>query len=172
MQRGKFSLKGDEIIQIFSPVLEEVIALVKGQISATKRKIKAVILVGGFGESAYLRKTLRAAVGSGIEILVAPNRSEFAVSSIWAVLTVARSWTAVVRGALMKGLVRAAPTAERVQVGSRSARKHYGHEAFSKYDASLGHSISRWYAYMPLCNFALMLETVNGIHTWAKIHQK
>ena len=46
----------------------------------------------------------------------------------------------------MKGLVRAAPTTERVQVGSRSARKHYGHEAYSKYDASLGHSISRWYA--------------------------
>ena len=74
MQRGKFSLKGDEIIQIFSPVLDEIIALVKGQISSTKRKIKAVILVGGFGESAYLRKSLRAAVGSGIEILVAPNR--------------------------------------------------------------------------------------------------
>ena len=74
VQRNKFSLKGDAIIQIFSPVLEEIIALVKGQISSTKRKIKAVILVGGFGESAYLRKALRTAVGSGIEILVAPNR--------------------------------------------------------------------------------------------------
>ena len=72
----------------------------------------------------------------------------------------------------MKGLVRAAPTAERVQVGSRSARKHYGHEAFSKYDASQGHLISRWYACMPLCTFALMFETVNGIHTWVKIRQK
>lgn len=72
----------------------------------------------------------------------------------------------------MKGLVRAAPTTERVQVGSRSARKHYGHEAYSKYDASLGHSMSRWYAYVPLCAFVLMFETVNGIHTWVKIHQK
>ena len=74
VQRNKFSLKGDEIIEIFSPVLEEIIALVKGQISSTPRKIKAIILVGGFGESAYLRKALRAAVGSGIEILIAPNR--------------------------------------------------------------------------------------------------
>ena len=71
----------------------------------------------------------------------------------------------------MKGLVRAAPTVERVQVGSRSARKHYGHEAYTKYDASQGHSASRWYAYMRLCCFALMSETANGIHTWVKIHQ-
>ena len=74
VQRNKFSLKGDEIIQIFSPVLAEIVALVKGQISSTKRKVKAAILVGGFGESEYLRKTLRAAVGSRIQILVAPNR--------------------------------------------------------------------------------------------------
>ena len=74
VQRSKFNLKGDQIIQIFSPVLDEIIALVKGQISSTKRKIKAVVLVGGFGESAYLRKALKASVSSSIEILVAANR--------------------------------------------------------------------------------------------------
>ena len=74
VQRNKFSLKGDAIIQIFSPVLAEIVALVKGQISSTKREIKAIILVGGFGESVYLRKALKAAVSSSIEILVAPNR--------------------------------------------------------------------------------------------------
>ena len=74
VQRSKFRLKGNEIIQIFRPVLDEIIALVQGQISSTKRKVKAIILVGGFGESAYLRKALKAAVGSNIEILVSPNR--------------------------------------------------------------------------------------------------
>lgn len=74
VKRSKFSLSGHDIVQIFSPVLEEVIALVKGQISSTKREVKAVLLVGGFGESAYLRKSLREAVGSKIEILVPPNR--------------------------------------------------------------------------------------------------
>ena len=74
VQRGKFSLKGDQVIKIFNPVLKEIIALVKDQVSATRQRPKAVILVGGFGESAYLRKALRTAVGSGIEILVAPNR--------------------------------------------------------------------------------------------------
>ena len=72
----------------------------------------------------------------------------------------------------MKGLVRAAPTAERVQVGSRSARKHYGQEAWTKYDASLGHSMIRWYAYMPLFTSALTFETVIGTHIWVKTHQK
>ena len=74
VKRGKFSLSGSEIVQIFSPVLDEVIALVTGQINSTEREVKAVLLVGGFGESAYLRKSLRHAVGSKVEILVPPNR--------------------------------------------------------------------------------------------------
>ena len=74
VRRGKFSLGGPEIVQIFSPVLDEVIALVNGQITSTKREVKAVLLVGGFGESAYLRESLREAVGSKVEILVPPNR--------------------------------------------------------------------------------------------------
>ena len=56
----------------------------------------------------------------------------------------------------MKGLVRAAPTVERVQVGSRSARKHYGYEASSRYNDSRGHLASRWYAYMLLGSVALI----------------
>lgn len=58
----------------------------------------------------------------------------------------------------MKGLVRAAPTVERVQVGSRSARKHYGYEVLRKFDPSQGHLASRWYAYMLHGSFALMLR--------------
>ena len=74
IKRGKFGLGGSEIVQIFSPVLDEVIALVNDQISSTQREVKAVLLVGGFGESAYLRTSLRKAIGSEIEILVPPNR--------------------------------------------------------------------------------------------------
>ena len=84
VRRGKFSLTGTEIVQIFSPVLNEVVALVKNQISSTEREVKAVLLVGGFGESAYLRASLRKAVGSRIEILVPPNRQVdiFLISTI------------------------------------------------------------------------------------------
>ena len=58
----------------------------------------------------------------------------------------------------MKGLVRAAPTIERIRVGSRSARKHYGYEVFDLYDASKGHLASRWYVYMLLGSFALIVR--------------
>lgn len=159
VHRGKFSLNGTQVAQIFKPVLDEIIALVKGQstflsfwlsvgdpqavsrgvfylgvlliinvcslqevksramlespyhlwpnmlwwqllpefspdmpfhvtyllvmtmltpksltVSSTKRTVKAVLLVGGFGESPYLRESLRSAVGSGIEVLVPTNR--------------------------------------------------------------------------------------------------
>ena len=58
----------------------------------------------------------------------------------------------------MRGLVRAAPTAERVRVGSRSARKHYGYEVSVKYDESKGHLASKWYAYMLHGSFVLMVR--------------
>ena len=38
------------------------------------------------------------------------------------------SWTAVVRGALMKGLASASPASAKVKICARSARKHYGFE--------------------------------------------
>ena len=74
VHRSKFTLQGDEIIEIFSEVIVEIITLVKGQIAATKTNVKAVLLVGGFGESPYLRKSIRAAVGCEVEVLVPANR--------------------------------------------------------------------------------------------------
>ena len=38
------------------------------------------------------------------------------------------SWTAVVRGALMKGLASASPASAKVKISARSARKHYSFE--------------------------------------------
>ena len=57
-------------------------------------------------------------------------------------------WTAVVRGALMKGLSFLSPTTERVKVHSRTARKHYGTEIMSRYDsAKHAKSTSFWDEY-------------------------
>ena len=39
---------------MFKPVLNEVLRLVTGQIKASKKDVKAVIMVGGFGQNAYL----------------------------------------------------------------------------------------------------------------------
>ncbi|MCJ1473625.1 hypothetical protein MMC13_002276, partial [Lambiella insularis] len=125
VRRGKFTMQGSDIVNVFAPVLREIIALVKGQISSTKRDVKAVLLVGGFGQSAYLRNSLRAALGPSTAVLAPPN-----------------GWTAVVRGALMKGLADGAPNLTRVTVDSRSARKHYGADSRVNYDKRI-HEKSR-----------------------------
>ena len=79
-------MKASEMKVIFDPVIDEVIALVKGQMSATKRATKAVLLVGGFGQNLYLKERLRASMSSAIEVRQPAN-----------------AWTAVVRGAVMVG---------------------------------------------------------------------
>ena len=45
---------------IFKEVVREVITLVEEQITSTKKKVRSVVLVGGFGESPYLRTKLKA----------------------------------------------------------------------------------------------------------------
>jgi len=116
VRRGKFKLGGSEVKKIFDPVVDEVVALVRGQISATNKKVKAVLMVGGFGQS-----------DSNIEVMQPPN-----------------GWTAVVRGALMKGLSQLEPDTERVKVDARTARKHYGTEIMSKYDSSKHAKSTSW----------------------------
>ncbi|MCJ1392989.1 hypothetical protein MMC18_005861 [Xylographa bjoerkii] len=76
VRRGRFILKGTDIVNIFGPVLPEIIALVKGQIASTRRHVKAVLLVGGFGQSVYLRESLRSALGTSTEVLSPPNGYE------------------------------------------------------------------------------------------------
>ena len=87
-----------------------------GQIEATKTVVKQVLLVGGFGQNAYLRDRIRAAIGT-VQIMQSPNR-----------------WTAVVRGALMKGLASTSPTFAKVGVSGRSARRYYGIASHKSFD--------------------------------------
>ena len=63
----------DRMSNIFNPVIRETIGLVKDQIRATRREITAVLLVGGFGRSGYLRESLRKELGSNIKVLVPQN---------------------------------------------------------------------------------------------------
>ena len=94
------------------------IKLVKEQIAAAKVSIKAVLLVGGFGASNYLKERLRGSIDPTIQIMQPPN-----------------AWLAVVHGAVMKGLAQDSPdklTMLRVQ--NRKGRKHYGTEWRVRYD--------------------------------------
>ncbi|MCJ1373868.1 hypothetical protein MMC20_005098 [Loxospora ochrophaea] len=139
IRRGKYRMTGAEVKKIFDP---EVIDLVLNQIEGTKEEVKAVLLVGGFGQNAYLRECIRGAIGE-IRVMQSPHGS---VIDFLLRVTSADyiRWTAVVRGALMKGLASISPTFAKVEVTSRSARKHYGTVLMSRYDGSK-HKRSRRY---------------------------
>ncbi|KAK4238359.1 chaperone protein DnaK [Achaetomium macrosporum] len=118
INRGRYALKVSDLRVIFEPVVQEVIKLVKDQITSSRVSIKAVLLVGGFGASIYLKERLRAAIDSKIHIMQPPN-----------------PWLAIVQGAVMKGLAQSAPeNLTLVSVQARKARKHYGIECKKPYD--------------------------------------
>lgn len=121
ISRGRFSLKASDLQGIFEPVVLEVISLVKEQIASSNVPIRAVLLVGGFGASNYLKERLRNAIDKKIQVMQPPN-----------------AWQAVVQGAVMKGLANSAPDdLTMVKIKNRKARKHYGTEWRSRYDEKL-----------------------------------
>ncbi|EFQ31525.1 uncharacterized protein GLRG_06814 [Colletotrichum graminicola M1.001] len=121
ISRGRFSLKASDLQTIFEPVVLECIKLVKDQITASNVPIRAVLLVGGFGASNYLKERLRNAIDKSIQIMQPPN-----------------AWQAVVQGAVMKGLAQVSPEhLTQVRIQNRKARKHYGTEWRTKYDVKL-----------------------------------
>ncbi|KAL8707785.1 MAG: hypothetical protein Q9220_007237 [cf. Caloplaca sp. 1 TL-2023] len=122
VRRATYRLRGADLHDIFEPVIRAVIDLVIKQIEASKVtqcNVNAVVMVGGFGANSYLCERLRQAVeGSGIQILKSPN-----------------AWTAVVRGALMKGLEEASLNGS--TVNGRVARNHYGTESAKEFDSTV-----------------------------------
>lgn len=127
IRRGKLRLSGAQVATIFEPVVKEVVALILGQLRATKTTPKAVLLVGGFGQSVYLRERIRHALPSSVSLMQPGN-----------------GWTAVVRGALIKGLAELSPSSSRVNIDSRIARKHHGISCSTKYNPTV-HDV--WRAY-------------------------
>lgn len=117
ISRGRFALKASDLQTIFEPVVLEVIRLVKDQISSSNVPIRAILLVGGFGASNYLKERLRNAVDKKIQIMQPPN-----------------AWLAVCHGAVLKGLSNCSDQFTLVKVKNRKARKHYGTEWRSRFD--------------------------------------
>ncbi|KAI9764080.1 MAG: hypothetical protein M1840_008884 [Geoglossum simile] len=107
------TLKGDILFRLFEPLVKEIRKLVQGQVKGVEDKrmrespsnakdVKAILLVGGFGESMYLRQYLETAH---------PNIGVFNAHD---------SWTAIVRGAVMSRLSHASV------ITSSVATRHYG----------------------------------------------
>jgi hypothetical protein len=70
IKRGILRLSGKDVSDIFEPVISEILKLVKDHIRATKKNVKEVLLVGGFGSNVYLRNRLQEEVGRAIEVKV------------------------------------------------------------------------------------------------------
>lgn len=62
IRRNKFQLTGSDLRTIFEPVVKEIKLHVMRQVDATETQgfsVKTVLLVGGFGQCAYLRDSIR-----------------------------------------------------------------------------------------------------------------
>lgn len=110
INRGKLVVPGQDMNGVFDEIISNIIPMIQAQIHKTpSRTVDYVLLVGGFGQSPYLRKKIQEAVNAGVEVLQPP-----------------KGWTAFVSGALMHGLRLHSPSSVRVRIGSRKARMSYG----------------------------------------------
>ncbi|OOF96507.1 hypothetical protein ASPCADRAFT_145022 [Aspergillus carbonarius ITEM 5010] len=109
VRRGRLRVSGREMKELFQPILEGVQDLVQRQVQASAKQVNAIFLVGGFGQSEYLRQYLEDAFSPQIGVFAPVD-----------------AWTAVVRGALAKALGEVSDTAFKASVESRKARENYG----------------------------------------------
>ncbi|KAL9087723.1 MAG: hypothetical protein Q9165_006490 [Trypethelium subeluteriae] len=111
LDSGFLVMTPEQVEAIFEPVIKEVEQLVEGQVEAIRENggvVKGIVLVGGFGQSNYLYQRLKAHFNS------APpppytERPTHQVADAGAHRTVEvmqplYAWTAVVRGAVLRGL--------------------------------------------------------------------
>ncbi|KAI7470725.1 actin-like ATPase domain-containing protein [Hortaea werneckii] len=109
IEDGYLCVNSKDVSQIFKPIVQEIIELIEGQVNNVHglgQKVNALILVGGFGGSEFLATCLRKRFSEReptIEVLQPAN-----------------AWTAVVRGAVLRGMEG------KELVLSRKARRHYG----------------------------------------------
>jgi hypothetical protein len=84
IHRGKLIVPGEEFKNLFKPVMDAVSKLVRKQLERFT-DTKAVILVGGFGGSEFLRNCIQEVVATNIAVLQPRD-----------------AWVAVVCGALLR----------------------------------------------------------------------
>lgn len=140
-----------DVAAIFKPVIDEVIGLVQSQVSSVTSKgdkVSSIILVGGFGQSLHLYAKLQQ------HFTAAPPppysvRPSHAVANAQSediqILQPLHAWTAVARGAALRGLELDPDSG---LVSSRRSRLHYGTAYATVFDP-VKHPSDRKY-YSPL----------------------
>lgn len=127
-------MSGEQIKEI-EPVVKEVCDLVHGQVEDLRARggvVSGIILVGGFGQSDFLYRRLKQHFGSAApppysERPTHANAGAAEESGSIDVMQPVYAWTAVVRGAVLRGL-------EGSMVISRKWRMHYGTSYATVYD--------------------------------------
>lgn len=145
MDCGFMVMSADEIKEIFAPVVKEVCDLVQGQVTGIRSKggiVSGIVLVGGFGQSDYLYRKLKTHFTSAAPPPYTERPTHGSVTALQEtssieVMQPVYAWTAVVRGAVLRGL-------EGNMVISRKARYHYGTSYATVYDEEK-HSVSERY---------------------------
>ncbi|KAF2994771.1 hypothetical protein E8E14_002828 [Neopestalotiopsis sp. 37M] len=146
LDSGFLVLTAAQIKEIFEPVVKEVCDLVQGQVNTVRGKgglVSGIVLVGGFGQSDYLYRRMKAHFTSAApppyteRPTHASSTASLSENGSIEVMQPMYAWTAVVRGAVLRGL-------EGNMVISRKARMHYGTSYATVYDESK-HSVSERY---------------------------
>ncbi|KAF8247626.1 actin-like ATPase domain-containing protein [Wilcoxina mikolae CBS 423.85] len=115
MRGGFLRVSRAEVKEIFEPIVRQVLELLGAQVlsvlKTTEKSVGAILLVGGFGSSEYLYRRILAWAGGSIPVLQPRN-----------------AWTAVVRGAIIRGL-------QGDTIAARLSRRFYGVVHDARYDA-------------------------------------
>ena len=145
LDSGFLSLTADQVKEIFEPVVKEVCDLVQGQVDVIRQRgsiVSGIVLVGGFGQSNYLFTRLKTHFNTNAPPPYSerPTHAQTLAMDVHGSLEVMQpvnAWTAVVRGAVVRGL-------EGSMVVSRKARMHYGTSYATVYDEDK-HRVSERY---------------------------
>lgn len=145
LEDGFLTMTPAQVKEIFEPVVKEVCDLVQGQVDTLRSKggiVSGIILVGGFGQSDYLYRRLKAHFTSAAPPPYSERPTHSSSSALQEygsieVMQPVYAWTAVVRGAVLRGL-------EGSMVISRKSRMHYGTSYATVYDEEK-HSVSERY---------------------------
>ncbi|GAB0136228.1 hypothetical protein EsDP_00004539 [Epichloe bromicola] len=118
LKRNRFTIsQADMTTRIFGPIMKDIVCLVQEQIAMVGDNVAAVVLVGGFGQSPFLKAEVKAALTRSIPVLHPDN-----------------GWIAVVKGAAIHGLGYYHPSLTQVKITSRIARRSYGTCLLAAYD--------------------------------------
>lgn len=145
LDSGFMVMTAAQVKDIFEPVVKEVCDLVQGQVDGLRAKggiVSGIILVGGFGQSDYLYRRLKSFFTSAAPPPYSERPTHASANSpgdqaAIEVMQPVYAWTAVVRGAVLRGL-------EGNMVISRKARMHYGTSYATVFDEEK-HSVSERY---------------------------